>query len=164
MIQIGLDCVTQDLCDRSWHLSQPFTCYWHKCRMAHTMPYPSSIVHGLSTCWFCTYTPSRAEEAVVTELTGLEKTEDWHWKKKKLNTQGGWTLQESRVDFASLCTVVPWDLHSQDKNSKAKLLWSSRIVPWRIYWFLVLRYSRGGTSGGLFWLAAWGCPLAAMSA
>lgn len=115
--------------------------------MAHSMPYPSSIVHGLSTCWFCTYTPSRVEEAVVTGLTGLEKTEDWRWKRKKLNTQGGWTLQESRVDFASLCTVVPWDLHSQNKNSQAKLLRSSRIVPWRIYWFLVLRYSRGGTSG-----------------
>lgn len=49
---------------------------------------------------------------------------------KKLNTQRGWTLQESRVDFASLCTVVPWDLHSQNQNSKTKLLRSSRIVPW----------------------------------
>lgn len=83
---------------------------------------------------------------------------------KKLITQGGWTLQESRVDFASLCTVVPWDLHSQNQNSKTKLLRSSRIVPWRIYWFLVLHCSRGGTSRGLFWLAAWSWPLAGISA
>lgn len=68
---------------KSRHLSQPFTCYWNKCRMAHSMPYPSSIVHVLSTCWFCTYTPSRAEEAVVTGMTGLGITGDWGWKKAK---------------------------------------------------------------------------------
>lgn len=51
--------------------------------MAHSMPYPSSIVHVLGTCWFCTYTPSRAEEAVVTGMTGLGNTGDWGWKKAK---------------------------------------------------------------------------------
>lgn len=163
MIQIGLNCVTQDLCDRSWHLSQPFTCYWHKCRMAHTMPYPCPLSMGSALAGFVhTPPPGQRRQWLLNWLDWRKQKTDV--EKKKLNTQGGWTLQEPRVDFASLCTVVPWDLHSQNKNSKAKLLRSSRIVPWRIYWFLVLRYSRGGTSGGLFWLAAWGCPLAAMSA
>lgn len=156
MIQIGMDCGTS-----------LDTCHSHLCATGTSVGWPT-VCHTLRPL-------SMGSALVHTPPPGKRRQWSLDWldwrkqktdvgKKKKLNTQGGWTLQESRVDFASLCTVVPWDLHSQNKNSKAKLLRSSRILPWRIYWFLVLRYSRGVTSGGLFWLAAWGCPLAAVSA
>lgn len=120
MIQIGLDYGTS-----------PGTCHSHLCATGTSVGWPQFAIPFVHCpC------AQRLLVLYIYPLQGRGGSGHWtDWIERyretevgiKLNTQGGWTLQESRVDFAILCTVVPWDLHSQNKHSKAKLLGSSRI-------------------------------------